>query len=114
MEPDKQNIPPTVQFGLIAFALIVLVVASTIFFHQVEGWSLLNSYYFTIITIATVGYGDFTPKTDVGKIGATVIIILGIGLFSAFVTRLLKRRAIKTIAKEEEKEEEKIAQSKIL
>ncbi|MBP7820846.1 two pore domain potassium channel family protein [Candidatus Saccharibacteria bacterium] len=84
-------------FGIVLFFLVLLVVLSTIFFHEVEGWDYLNSYYFTIVTVATVGYGDFTPKTDIGKIGATVLIIIGIGLFSTFVSLLVKRRALKRV-----------------
>ena len=98
----------TAQFGLIVFALVLLISLSTIFFHYTEGWDLLDSYYFTIVTVATVGYGDFTPKTDAGKIGATLVIIIGIGLFSAFASMLLKRRALKNIERKAINEEKKI------
>lgn len=98
----------TAQFGLIVFALLSLISFSTIYFHFIEGWNWLDSYYFTIVTIATVGYGDFTPKTNAGKIGATVVIIIGIGLFSAFASMLLKRRALKNIERKALKEEKKI------
>lgn len=52
----------------------VLILASgmiflgAVFYHQVEGWSYLDSFYFCVVTLATVGYGDFTPKTVEGKI----------------------------------------------
>lgn len=89
----------TAQFGLVALALVTLIVGSTIFFHLNEGWSWLDSYYFTIVTVATVGYGDLHPTTDVGKIAVTIVIMLGIGLFSTFASMLLKRRALKNIEK---------------
>ena len=98
----------TAQFSLIVLALLSLITISTIFFHIVEGWDWLDSYYFTIVTVATVGYGDFTPKTDAGKIGATFVIIIGIGLFSAFASMLLKRRSLKNIERKAIKEEKKI------
>jgi voltage-gated potassium channel len=98
----------TAQFGLIVFALLSLITLSTVFFHFTEGWDWLDSYYFTIVTVATVGYGDFTPKTDAGKIGATLVIIIGIGLFSAFASMLLKRRALKNIERKAIKAEKKI------
>lgn len=97
---DQEELAKQVKpFGIVLFFLIILVIISTLFFHEVEGWDYLNSYYFTVVTVATVGYGDFTPKTDVGKIGATILIFIGIGLFSTFVSLLVKRRALKRAVK---------------
>lgn len=84
-------------FRLVAGFLFGLITLSTIFFHLVEKWDWLDSYYFTIVTVATVGYGDYTPKTDLGKFGATVLILLGIGLFGMFANLLIKKRALKRV-----------------
>jgi hypothetical protein len=62
----------------IAFTLIVV---ATIFYWLVERWSLLDSFYFSIVTIATVGYGDITAETAVGKIFTMAYIVAGIGIF---------------------------------
>lgn len=98
MEDERDSLVEQLRpFRLIAGLLIVLVTLSTILFHYVEHWNWLNSYYFTIVTVATVGYGDYTPHTDVGKIAATLLILFGIGLFGAFASLLLKRRALKNI-----------------
>jgi voltage-gated potassium channel len=59
--------------------LLIVVVTGTIGFHGIEHWSLIDSFYATMITVATVGYGDFVPKTPQGKIFAVMIIILGVG-----------------------------------
>lgn len=40
----------------------------TVIYHFVEGWSWLDSLYFSVITLTTIGYGDFSPQTDLGKI----------------------------------------------
>jgi voltage-gated potassium channel len=53
---------------------------STVFFHFVEGWSWVDAYFFTVVTISTVGYGNFVPVTVLGKLGTTVLIFLGIGV----------------------------------
>ena len=60
----------------------------TIFYHWVEGWRWLDSLYFCVITLATVGYGDLTPKTDLGKVFTMIYIFIGIGLLIAVFTRL--------------------------
>lgn len=99
---DQQEVQlraQTAQFGLVALALLILIISSITFFHFVENWNWLDSYYFTIVTIATVGYGDIYPTTDIGKVGATIVIMIGIALFSTFATMLLKRRALKNLEK---------------
>lgn len=67
---------------------LTLIVIATIVFWLVEGWSLLDSAYFSVVTIATVGYGDLAPKTAFGKIFTMVYIFCGIGIFLAAVTAL--------------------------
>ena len=51
------------SFRLLATLTASLLVVGTWVFHKVEGWSYLDSFYFSAISLATVGYGDFTPKT---------------------------------------------------
>jgi len=77
---------PAFQF-LTVITGIVLVLG-TLFYHWVEGWRWLDSLYFCVMTLATVGYGDFTPKTDPGKIFAIFYVFIGIGLLVAVFTRL--------------------------
>lgn len=45
--------------------------------------SPLDALWWGISTMTTVGYGDVTPVTPEGRLAATVLMILGIGLFSA-------------------------------
>jgi voltage-gated potassium channel len=45
--------------------------------------SPLDALWWGITTMTTVGYGDVTPMTVEGRIAATVLMVLGIGLFSA-------------------------------
>jgi len=41
--------------------------------------SYLNCVYFCTVTLATIGYGDITPKTDGGKIFVMVYVSIGLG-----------------------------------
>jgi hypothetical protein len=47
----------------------------------IEHFSLLDAFYFLIVTIATVGYGDLHPVSPAGKILVIIIIVAGVGCF---------------------------------
>lgn len=44
--------------------------------HDFENF--FHSFYFTTVTITTVGYGDYTPKTPIGRIFTLILMIFGI------------------------------------
>jgi len=72
--------------ALTLLAMLVLIIAGgTVFFHHVEGWSWLDSYFFTVVTLSTVGYGELVPATAMGKIGTTVFILVGLGIFAVAI-----------------------------
>ena len=63
-----------------------LVTIATFFYHWADGWSYLDACYFSAITLATVGYGDFSPRTDLGKLFTIGFILIGVGLFVALAS----------------------------
>ena len=73
--------------GVVQIALALILIA-TVFYRLVEGWSLLDSFYFSVVTIATVGYGDLSPETALGKIFTVFFIFCGIGIFVAAVSAI--------------------------
>jgi voltage-gated potassium channel len=60
--------------------LFTIFIIGTVGFHVIEGWSFVDSFYATITTLSTVGYGDFTPITAEGKFFTVFIIIFGVGM----------------------------------
>jgi voltage-gated potassium channel len=89
------------EFRTLALTVLALLVIGTLFYRNVEGWRWLDCLYFCVVTLATVGYGDFSPQTDEGKVFTMFYIILGVGLVVAVVTKLAQ--AI-VIARREESE----------
>lgn len=72
--------------SLTLIAMVLMIIAGgTVFFHHVEGWSWLDSYFFTVVTLSTVGYGELVPATPLGKIGTTVFILVGLGIFAVAI-----------------------------
>lgn len=78
------------DFIALIFSLIFIIGVSVYFYVVTEGWGILDSFYFTVTTITTVGYGDIAPKTDIGKIYTIFLIISGMGSAAAFVSVLAK------------------------
>ena len=50
--------------------------------------SLGDAYWWAIVTVTTVGYGDVSPKTTEGRLVATALMIVGIGVISVFTATL--------------------------
>lgn len=65
--------------------LLVTLLLGTLGFMLVEQRSFEDSLYFTVVTIATVGYGDIAPATAIGKALAMLLIVLGVGTFLGVV-----------------------------
>ena len=66
-----------------------VVVLGTLGFSLIEHWSLLDSLYFTITTIATVGYGDLHPAGRAGHAFAVLFIIVGVSTVGFFLSSAL-------------------------
>ena len=74
------------------FWMIGLLAVGTIFYHAVEGWNWLDSLYFCVITLSTVGYGDLDPSTPVSKVFTMIYIFMGLSIFVSLVNMLAKAR----------------------
>ena len=75
------------RLRLRVFLVVFLIVMGLgiLGFMIIEDLSLADAFYFSIVTIATVGYGDIHPATQAGKILAVVLIITGVGTFLGVV-----------------------------
>ncbi len=69
---------------------LVILIIGTLVYHQLEGWSYLDAFYFSFITLTTIGFGDFAPQTDGGKIFTIIYIIIGVGIILSFINTLYR------------------------
>ncbi len=86
--PDNKDL----DYYILLSLAITVVTVGTVVFHQLEKWSWIDSFYFTIITLATIGYGDLVPTTPVGKLVTVLFVIAGVGIFLAFLNKMMEGR----------------------
>jgi voltage-gated potassium channel len=79
-----------VAFRVLLALVISLLLSGTVFFTLVEGWSVLDSFYFSVTTLTTLGFGDPAPATAAGKIFTIVYIFVGLGVIGGFINVLAK------------------------
>lgn len=68
-------------------AIIAIFLLGTLWYKFIEGWDWLDSIYMTVITLATVGYGETRPLGSRGRIFTIVLIGLGIIIIGYIVNR---------------------------
>jgi hypothetical protein len=77
--------------GILIMAALLLI-AGTIIFMVIEDFSPIDSFYFSFITLATIGYGDFSPSTDLGKLVTVVYSFAGLGIMAALIRTIATQR----------------------
>ena len=74
------------RFRSLALLVVFTLLGGTIFYSTVEGWSLVDAFYFSVTTLTTVGLGDLAPSTTFGKLFTALYIFAGVGLIAVFVS----------------------------
>lgn len=67
-------------FLYVLYANIVLIVISSVVIKFAEKMAFSDALWWSIVTCTTVGYGDISPTSTVGRLVAVVLMIFGIGL----------------------------------
>ena len=71
-----------VQPKLIGAAIVIglLIVVGTTFYYYAEGWSWIDSLFFSVSYITTAGHATMAPLTDVGKLFTSAYLLIGVSL----------------------------------
>lgn len=69
----------TNNFNYIIWITLSTLIIGAIGIHLTEGITFGNALWWSFVTITTVGYGDISPQTPIGRIIAGIIMLTGIG-----------------------------------
>ncbi|XP_070818291.1 uncharacterized protein kcnk4a [Chaetodon trifascialis] len=78
----------------ILIGCLIFLAVPTVVFQKVEDWSFLESLYFVVITLTTVGFGDYVPGTDTRREGmffkplVLLWIVFGLAYFASILTMI--------------------------
>jgi voltage-gated potassium channel len=81
------------QFSRLYFPLgllVLIVCAGVVGFSIIEGYSLFDAFYMTIITVATVGFQEVHPLSDSGRMFTIILIITSFGTFAFAISSITR------------------------
>lgn len=78
---------PLFRTLLITLALILL--SGTLFYHQTEGWSLLDSFYFAFVSLIPTGVNTgLSPEATISKWFTMLYLVVGVGVMLMLLIRM--------------------------
>lgn len=90
-------------FIYMIYTSAILIIISSVLMSYFEGKTFLDALWWSIVTTTTVGYGDISPATGVGRFIAVVLMLFGIG-FISMLTGTITSYFSNKVAHEDEKD----------
>ena len=85
-------------YKILSISALLLLTTGTVGYHFLEDWSWVDSLYFSVFAVTTVGFGDITPSTDPSKLFTVGYILVGIGIITTFLNARLEQRGKKRLS----------------
>lgn len=79
-------------YRYLAGSALALLVIGTVAFRILEDWSWVDSLYYAVIAVTTVGFGDLTPTTDASKLFTVAYILSGLSIVTSYLNARTHRR----------------------
>lgn len=87
------------QVAAAGVTIVVWLGIGTVMFRILEDWTWIQSLYFSVVTLSTIGYGDLHPTTDIARLATVIYIVFGVvtvlAAFTIIGTAKLEKRTKK-------------------
>lgn len=77
-------------YNLLGLATLAFVATGTVVFRVLEEWSWVDSLYFSVIAVTTVGFGDLAPTTDATKLFTVFYVVAGVSIVATYLNVRLR------------------------
>jgi len=77
-----------IEFRILFVFILLLLLSGTIFYSEIEGYSLVDSLFFSVMIMSTIGYANITLITSGAKIFTVVYAFVSIGVFIALGSKV--------------------------
>jgi hypothetical protein len=78
------------EYRLLTLFLLAIVGGGTVFYHHHEGWTWIDSIYFTVVALTTVGFGDLAPTTQLSRAVTVGFLFFGVSLLGGFISLIVR------------------------
>jgi voltage-gated potassium channel len=78
----------TNNFRNALYVSVVLILISATMYSIAESVAFVDSIWWAVVTTTTVGYGDISPNTPLGRIAAILLMFLGIGFIGMLTSTI--------------------------
>ena len=92
-EPEEELETREHTYRVAMVLAVVLVSVATVVYRIGEDWSWVDSFYFSVVAVTTVGFGDLSPTNDGTKLFTVFYVLAGISLIGVVLNERLRRHA---------------------
>jgi len=110
---ETKSIWRATEYRILIAGVLLTLLIGTLFYSWSERWGYLDAFYFSVITLTTIGYGDLTPTQPISKLFTTVYVFTGLSFLGVFINLLTKRRAGKIAKRAKERDSHKRPSSEV-
>lgn len=80
---------PIKKILLILLFVICAFLSGTFGYMSIEGWNFADSFFMTLITLTTIGFGEVHPLSETGRTFTIFLILIGLGLVSFSISTIM-------------------------
>ena len=95
---ERGSYTPICRFVFLVLLIIAIPMSGAVFFIVDEDWDFASAFYMAFTTCTTVGYGDYSPQTEHGRMFGIFWIVIGVVLFGNAISEIAELAFHKKLA----------------